>query len=61
MEARDGQPLISPSLVRVHTSISITDRSHIAIQLRQIEEHIIDYIQPMAIIACQVWVCSLVP
>jgi hypothetical protein len=45
MEARDGQPLISPSLVRVRASISITNRSHVAIQLRQIEEHIIDYIQ----------------
>ena len=45
MEARDGQLLISPSLVHVRTSISITDRSHIAIQLQQIEEHIIDYIQ----------------
>jgi hypothetical protein len=45
IEARGGQPLIAPSLVRVRTSISITDRSQIASQLRQIEEHIINYIQ----------------
>ena len=45
MDARGGNPLISPSLVCIRTSISITDRSHIASQLRQIEEHIIDYIQ----------------
>ena len=43
MEARDGRPLISPTLVRVRTSI--TDGSYIASQLRQIEEHILDYIQ----------------
>ena len=37
--------LISPSLVHFHTSTSITDHSHIASQLQQIKEHIIDYIQ----------------
>lgn len=45
MEARDGRPLVSPSLVRVRTLLSITDRGHVASQLRQIEEHILDYIQ----------------
>jgi hypothetical protein len=44
MEARGGIPLISPSLVQVG-SISITDRSQVATQLRRIEEHIIEYIQ----------------
>ena len=45
MEAQNGRPLVSPSLVRVRTLLSITDRGRIASQLRQIEEHIIDYIQ----------------
>jgi len=47
MEARDGKPLVSPSLVHVRTLLSITDRGRIASQLRQIEEHLVDYIQSL--------------
>ena len=47
MEARDSEPLVSPSLVRVRTLVSITDRGRIASQLRQIEEHLIDYIRSL--------------
>ena len=45
MEARDSEPLVSPSLVCVRTLVSITDRGCIASQLQQIKEHLIDYIQ----------------
>jgi hypothetical protein len=45
MEARNGRPLVSPSLVHVRTSLSVTDRGHIASQLLQIEENILEYIQ----------------
>ena len=44
MQARDGNPLVAPSLMRVG-SVPITDRSQVATQLRRIEEHIIEYIQ----------------
>jgi hypothetical protein len=44
MNARDGRSLIQPSLVQVG-SISITNCSQVAMQLRRIEEHIIEYIQ----------------
>jgi hypothetical protein len=45
MKAQDGKPLVAPSLVCVGQSVSITDRGQVAVQLRQIEEHIIEYIQ----------------
>ena len=41
----NGQPLVSPDIVEVCTSVSISDRSHIAGQLLAIEEHIIEYIK----------------
>lgn len=45
MKARDGRPLVAPSLVQVCTSLSITDRGQVAAQLRGIEEHIIEYVR----------------
>lgn len=43
LEARAGKSLVAPSRVRV--GVPITDRGQVAIQLRRVEEHIIEYIQ----------------
>jgi hypothetical protein len=45
MKACDGRSLVAPSMVQVHTSLSITDCGQVAAQFRGIEDHIIEYIQ----------------
>jgi hypothetical protein len=45
LNARHGNALIQPSLVQVGTSIPLTDKSRSAKQIRQVKEHILEYLQ----------------
>jgi hypothetical protein len=45
LNARNGNALIWPSLVQIGTSIPLTDKSRSAKQIRQVEEHILEYLQ----------------
>ena len=45
LDARNGNALVGPSLVQVGTSIPLNDKSRSAKQIRQVEEHILEYLQ----------------
>jgi hypothetical protein len=45
MKAQDGKPLVAPYLMHIGQSVSITDHRQVAMQLQQVEEHIIEYVQ----------------
>jgi hypothetical protein len=44
-DCQEGPPLIKLSLVQIGSSVSLTDRGRIAAQVRQVEEHILEYAQ----------------
>ena len=45
LDARNGNALVRPSLIQVRTSIPLGDKSWSAKQIRQVEEHILEYLQ----------------
>ena len=44
-ECREGPSLILPSLVQIGSSVSVTDHGQINAQVRQVEEHMLEYMQ----------------
>jgi hypothetical protein len=51
--------LVSPMLVKIGTSASISKRGRLATQIRLVEEHMLQYIQ--SYVPCSIWSTSLVP
>src|ERR1700722_16098668 len=44
-ECQEGPSLISPSLIQIGSSVSVMNSGHIAAQVWQVEEHMLEYMQ----------------